>query len=190
MNLKTIGALIIGLGLVLAQLNERRSQISQQQSTVVPVTPEQKFERWQLKPGSIYDGDTLRLTRNGEEIQIRFCGIDAPEVKPKQPMGIESRDYLRSLVSRGNGEILLVPIEEDRYERVVGELYVQNKKESAIPLNLEMVRSGYAWHYERYSANCPSGEQFAIAQELAQEERLGIWSGNPQPPWEWRKAKK
>ncbi len=53
-----------------------------------------------------------------------------------------------------------------------------------------MVRDGYAWHYEKYSNTCPIRGEFALAQELAQEEGLGIWSGNPQPPWEWRKAKK
>ena len=97
---------------------------------------------------------------------------------------------MRSLVQSGNGELLLVPIEKDRYGQTVGELYVQNKKESVIPLNLEMVRAGYAWHYERYSANCPSGQQFKLAQELAQEEKLGIWKGNPQPPWDYRKAQR
>ncbi|MDJ0902218.1 MAG: thermonuclease family protein [Xenococcus sp. MO_188.B8] len=195
MKFKTLlngAVLFIGLGLAaFSQLNKgsERAQFSQtSQSTVVPVTPEQKFERWQLKPGSIYDGDTLRVIRGAEELKIRFCGIDAPE--KKQAGGIESRDYLRSLVSRGNGELLLVPIEKDRYGRTVAELYVQDRKKSAIPLNLEMVRAGYAWHYERYSANCPSGQQFALAQELAQEEGLGIWNGKPTAPWDWRKANK
>ncbi|MEM8723285.1 MAG: hypothetical protein AAGE84_29030 [Cyanobacteria bacterium P01_G01_bin.39] len=50
--------------------------------------------QWQVKPGSIYDGDTLRVVRGNEELKIRFCGIDAPELK--QPLGVESRDYLRS----------------------------------------------------------------------------------------------
>ena len=68
---------------------------------------------------------------------------------------------MRSLVELGNGELLLVPIEKDRYQRTVAEVYVQDSKDSAIPLNFQMVRDGYAWHYERYSANCPSGQQFA-----------------------------
>lgn len=51
-------------------------------------------EQWQVKPGSIHDGDTLRVVRGNEELKIRLCGIDAPEIK--QPLGIESRDYLRS----------------------------------------------------------------------------------------------
>ena len=53
-----------------------------------------------------------------------------------------------------------------------------------------MVRDGYAWHYKRYSGNCPTKNEYARAQELAQKEGLGIWNGNPQPPWEWRQSNK
>ena len=147
-----------------------------------------EFERWQLKPGSIYDGDTLRVIKGDEELKIRFCGIDAPE--KKQNLGIESRDHLRSLASIGNGELLLLPIEQDRYGRTVAEVYVRDSDSTAINLNVQMVRDGYAWHYERYSASCPIRGEFAIAQEMAQDEGLGIWQGNPQPPWEWRKRNK
>ena len=195
MKFKTLlngAVLFLGLGLAaFSQLNkgnERSQSLQTSQSTVVPVAPERKFERWQLKPGSIYDGDTLRVTKDGEEIKVRFCGIDAPE--KAQKLGIESRDYLRSLVSRGNGELLLVPIEQDRYGRTVGELYVQNKEKSAIPLNLEMVRAGYAWHYARYSSNCPMRDQLVMAEGLAKQERLGVWNGSHTPPWDYRKAQR
>ena len=145
-------------------------------------------EEWRVKEGSIYDGDTLRVVRGDEELKIRFCGIDAPE--KKMPMGIKSRDHLRSLAQIDNGEVLIIPIEEDRYGRTVAEVYVKDSRSTAINLNVQMVRDGYAWHYERYSGNCPIRNEFAIAQEAAQSEDLGIWKGNPQPPWEWRKAKK
>ena len=145
-------------------------------------------EVWQVKQGSIYDGDTLRVVRGSEELKIRFCGIDAPE--KKQSLGIESRDHLRSLVDISNGEILLIPIEQDRYDRTVAELYVKDSDDTAINLNVQMVRDGYAWHYERYSGNCPIRNEFAIAQEMAQSEGLGIWKGNPTPPWDWRRANK
>ena len=105
-------------------------------------------------------------------------------------MGIESRDHLRSLADINNGGLLIVPIEKDRYNRTVAEVYVKDSPSTAINLNVQMVRDGYAWHYERYSGNCPIRNEFAIAQEAAQSENLGIWNGNPQPPWEWRKANK
>ena len=68
-----LGVLIVGLGLIAYSRLDRRSPV-----TDLPKTPEQKFERWQLKPGSIYDGDTLRVVKDGQELKIRFCGIDAP----------------------------------------------------------------------------------------------------------------
>jgi endonuclease YncB( thermonuclease family) len=145
-------------------------------------------EVWQVKEGSIYDGDTLRVVRGTDEQKIRFCGIDAPE--KNQELGTESRDHLRSLVDIGKGELLLVPVEKDRYGRTVAEVYVKDSKSTAINLNVQMVRDGYAWHYEKYAGNCPIRNEFAIAQKSAQKEGLGIWNGNPQPPWEWRKANK
>ncbi len=78
----------------------------------------------------------MRVVRGDEELKIRFCGIDAPE--KKQKLGIEARDHLRSLVELGNGELLLVPIEKDRYGRTVAEVYVQDRKDSAINLNMQM----------------------------------------------------
>lgn len=182
--------LIIGLGLVGWNRLGLKLRFNSESVALEPTpeTPQQKFERWQLKPGSVYDGDTLRVVRGSEELKIRFCGIDAPELK--QPLGIESRDYLRSLVESGNGELLLVPIEQDRYERTVAELYVQDRSDSAINLNLEMVRAGYAWHYAQYSDSCPMRDQLIVAEGMAKSEGVGIWNGNPQPPWEWRRTNK
>ena len=101
---------------------------------------------WRVKPGSIYDGDTLRLISNNQELKIRLCGIDAPELK--QPLGIEARDYLRSLVAQGDGTIYVLPIEEDRYQRTVAELWIPIKPdfEQQIHLNTAMVDSnGRSW---------------------------------------------
>jgi endonuclease YncB( thermonuclease family) len=39
----------------------------------------------------------------------------------------------------------------------VAELLVPLKdKDDDIFLNSEMVRAGYAWHYQQYSGNCPN----------------------------------
>jgi hypothetical protein len=62
-------------------------------------SPPTNSEPWFIK--SVYDGDTLRLVRGNEELKIRLCGIDSPELD--QPLGIESRDYLRT---RGTSEPL------------------------------------------------------------------------------------
>ena len=139
-------------------------------------------ELWQVKEGSIYDGDTLRVIRGNEELKIRFCGIDAPE--KKQVLGIESRDYLRSLVAFSQGQVYITPIENDRYGRTVAELFCINGNF----LNAEMVKAGLAYHYQRYSGNCPHKQGIVIAEKTAQKSKLGVWgNNNSQPPWIWRK---
>jgi endonuclease YncB( thermonuclease family) len=89
-------SLLIGLILVLIGVLGNRQKIDGViEGTIDRVLFKNNYaEQWQIKPGSIHDGDTLRVVRGNEELKIRLCGIDAPEIK--QPLGIESRDYLRS----------------------------------------------------------------------------------------------
>ena len=180
--------LFVGLGLAVFSQMGRGNVSSNIFSTVAPVTSKDKFENWKVKPGSIYDGDTLRVVRGNEELKIRFCGIDAPE--KKQPLGIESRDYLRSLIAKGDGTIHVLPIEEDRYGRTVAELWIPIKPdyEAEIHLNTAMVEAGMAYHYEKYSGNCESAENLVWAENIARDEKLGVWNGNHQKPWDWRKS--
>ncbi|MBW4536539.1 MAG: hypothetical protein KME09_21635 [Pleurocapsa minor HA4230-MV1] len=86
---------LIGLILVLVGVLTNRKSISgSTEKAIANVLFKDNYaEQWQVKPGSIYDGDTLRVVRGQEELKVRLCGIDAPEIK--QPLGIESRDYLR-----------------------------------------------------------------------------------------------
>ena len=140
-------------------------------------------ELWQVKEGSIYDGDTLRVIKGNEELKIRFCGIDAPE--KAQELGLESRDYLRSLVAFSKGQVYITPIESDRYGRTVAELFDINGNF----LNAEMVKAGLAYHYQRYSGNCPHKQDIVVAEKTAKKSKLGVWgNNNSQPPWEWRKT--
>jgi len=107
-------------------------------------------------------------------------------------LGVESRDYLRSLIAQGNDTIHVSPIEQDRYGRTVAELWIPIKPdyEAQIHLNTAMVEAGYAHHYQKYSDSCVSAENLGWAEEIAKEDKLGVWNGNPQAPWEWRKANK
>ena len=183
MNFKTIlngAVLFIGLGLTAyAWLNGYRVRFNVE-TVATDEEPEesgQQLEEWQLVPRSIYDGDTLRARRGDEELKIRFCGIDAPEVR--MPMGIEARDHLRSLVDIGNGELLLLPVEQDRYGRTVAEVYVKDSRSTAINLNVQMVRDGYAWHYEKYSGNCPIRGEASDRSRIGSEGRFGNLERKP-----------
>ncbi|WP_051036143.1 thermonuclease family protein [Stanieria cyanosphaera] len=98
-------ALLIGLLLVTYPYLARKISFLPQFSFNLPQTPTDTTV-WQVKSGSIYDGDTLRLIGNNRELKIRLCGIDAPE--KNQPLGIEARNYLRSLIAQGDGTVYLV----------------------------------------------------------------------------------
>jgi len=91
---------------------------------------------------------------NVEELKIRLCGIDAPE--KAQPGGMASRDYLRARLP-DNVMVRVHAIESDRYDRTVAEVFLGETF-----INAEMVRKGYAWHYQRYSSNCPNRSDRAV----------------------------
>lgn len=160
-------------------------------SAVTNVMPGEKHlsQHLWLVPGSIYDGDTLRVTDGTKEIKLRLCGIDAPE--KDQPMGVASRDHLRALVDKGEGgQIIVVPIEKDRYGRMVADLFVDLGDEQEIHLNSQMVLDGMAYHYERYSSSCPQAEILEKAEAMAKEQSAGVWA-NPgaEKPWAYRKRR-
>jgi endonuclease YncB( thermonuclease family) len=131
-------------------------------------------------PGSVHDGDTLRVRRGTEEIKVRFCGIDAPELA--QPLGVESRDYLRRLL--GDGSVRLVEVERDRYGRMVGEVFLLDGRS----VNVEMVRAGMAYHYAKYSGNCGGRWAIGLAENEARSRSIGIWANDYQKPWDYRKT--
>lgn len=177
--------LIIGLLLV-----SRACISDQNERAVVPSNPPpvvQNAEQWQVKPGSVYDGDTLRVIRSSEEKKIRFACIDAPEVK--QAGGIEARDYLRSLLSSANNQVYVEPVDEDRYGRTVALLWIDRGKGKELVQQIQ-VESGTVWAYERYKDNCNQWKAIDNGMKQAQAARSGIWAGNPQSPWLWRKANK
>ena len=142
---------------------------------------------FQLVPSSIYDGDTLRVTDGSKEIKIRLCGIDAPE--KEQPMGIEARDHLRSLIAQGDGSLIVVPVKRDRYKRTVADVYVPLAgTEEEIYLNGQMILDGMAYHYEQYSSDCPDDYLLVRVEERAKAAGKGVWM-NPdaERPWEYRR---
>ncbi len=143
-------------------------------------------EHYQIVEGSVYDGDTLRVTDGRSETKLRFCGIDTPE--KDQAGGIESRDHLRSLIAQGDGSVIVVPVEMDRYGRTVAELFIPVSGEEEIHLNSQMVLDGYAYYYAQYSAVCPNKDVLARAEAVAKDRAAGLWT-NPlsEPPWDYQR---
>lgn len=136
----------------------------------------------------VSDGDTINVTcDNDEKLKLRFCGIDAPE--SRQPLGAESKALLSKLVE--NKQVIVRPMEQDKYDRTVAEVSVKvGDDEYAHNVNIEMVKSGMAYHYKQYSSNCPSREAIASAEDFAKGKKLGVWSSDYEKPWEYRRKNK
>lgn len=127
---------------------------------------------------SVSDGDTFTT---GDGDRIRLCGIDAPE--KSQPLGPESGNKLRSLLS--SGQVMVSEIEKDRYGRTVAEVFVVSSTE--ISVQEEMLKSGNAYLYRQYLANCPNARSFEDAEAIGRSQNVGIWSRSDLvKPWEYR----
>jgi micrococcal nuclease len=126
----------------------------------------------------VIDGDTIRLLQGGKQYKIRLNGIDAPEMG--QAYGRKSKEYLASLVSGKNAEVIVR--DTDRYGRYVGDVIVGGKN-----ANAELVAAGLAWHYTAYSKD----EELAALEKDARAKKLGLWADpKPVPPWEFRRQER
>lgn len=112
----------------------------------------------------VIDGDTIIYCKDNQEQRGRLSDIDAPETK--QEFGVESTDYLKSLLN--NQYVTITEDGIDYYGRNLITLEVNGKN-----INKLMVKHGYAWSYSRSIKN----EIFNL-ELIAQENNLGLWS-NP-----------
>lgn len=153
-----------------------------QNSTTASNSPGKGFTpTWEVL--NVHDGDTIRV-RQGQKIErVRMACIDAPELA--QPLGNESRDYLKSLIAQNGDRVTLKIVDTDRYGRKVAEVFAEGKF-----LQAEQVKSGMAYVYDRYLNNCPDAAAVKQAQDFAQSSRVGVWSGNYTKPWDYRKTKR
>jgi micrococcal nuclease len=138
-------------------------------------------ETWQVV--RVTDGDTLVAERKGKQEKIRFCGIDAPE--QAQPLGDQATAYLQGLVDQAQGKITIVPVERDRYGRMVAEVFVLGNEEKFV--QTEMLQSGMAYIYPQYVNRCWNNLSMKAAEVIGQEQKAGVWAGDYQRPWDYRK---
>lgn len=102
-------------------------------------------------------------------------GIDCPE----KEQGFGQRAKQRTATICIGKAVKVVEKGQDRYGGTIGEVFADGQD-----VNLELVREGLAWWYERYAPDD------AVLQRLEQEARnarRGLWS-DPEPaaPWDWR----
>lgn len=127
---------------------------------------------------SVIDGDTIEI----HDTRIRFHGIDAPE--SGQTCLINQQSYrcgqkaaiaLDELIS--GSTVTCAERDIDRYGRIVAECFSRS-----VNLNEAMVKAGWALAYREYSVDYVNDEQHA------RENELGLWAGEFQAPWDYRRG--
>jgi micrococcal nuclease len=123
------------------------------------------------------DGDTIRVNRNGEEIVIRFIGLDTPEtVAPDRPVecfGPEASARTTELVE--GGQVWLEYDEAsgltDKYDRTLAFVWLDPQT----MLNELLIAEGYAEEVT-YADGYAHQRDFQDAERAAQSARVGLWS--------------
>ena len=129
----------------------------------------------------VLDGDTIDIAGT----RIRLEGIDAPESaqmcsrkgKGLWPCGEEATEHLKRLTS--GRRVVCNDAGEDRYGRMLGWCAVDG-----LDINAEMVRSGFAWAFVRYS------KRYVSAEREARQAEAGIWQGEAEPAWAFRERRR
>ena len=117
----------------------------------------------------VVDGDTIDVALPSDSIRVRLSGADAPE--HDQPWGPQATAALESRVL--HREVELVPVEQDRYDRMVAHVCVGPEDVGA-----SLITQGDAWAYRRYLED----PAYCALEGVARAARRGVWS---YPPSQW-----
>jgi endonuclease YncB( thermonuclease family) len=125
----------------------------------------------------VVDGDTIDI----DGTRIRLHGIDAPEAGQRcnKANGVEWRcgqSAVKALVRLVQGKTVKCDhLIDDGMGRMVASCHVAGADVSA-----QLVRTGNAWAFVRYSRD------YVSLEEQARAKGIGIWQGTAQPAWEYR----
>jgi len=125
----------------------------------------------------VIDGDSIVVvSRDGEELEVRLWGIDAPE--NGAPWSKKSTRRLKQLL--GGQTLTVFPVTFDRYQRLVSEIEAEQTN-----IGLRLVEEGLAWVYRRYN----NRQDYIDTQDVARDLAVGLWAdpdASATPPWRWR----
>ena len=147
--------------------------------------PQKKWSSYVNGNAKVVDGDTIII----KNLRIRLFGIDAPE--KNQICKINSKAYN---CGKSSTEALKRFIDDHRvlctwknldiYGRPLAFCSVSRIDGSEIFLNGMMVATGNAVAYKKYS------KKYLKTEKSARENREGIWQGEFDMPWDWRRKYK
>lgn len=146
-----------------------------------PVTTSAVEARTLTGSAVVVDGDTFDL----DGTRIRVWGVDAVESSQRCFIGTQGWDCgaeaTEALKKRLDGEKVECAVQyKDSFGRTVAKCTVKSED-----VGVWLVKTGMAVDFPRYSNGA-----YAAQQNDAHFRKVGIWRGEFEMPWDWRKATK
>ncbi len=122
----------------------------------------------------VVDGDTIRVNIDGQDMPVRYIGIDTPEtVDPNRPVGCfgqeasaRNRELLEDQQIRLESDIS----DTDQYGRLLRYVWIGDQMVNEI-----LLREGYA-QVTTYPPDVKYVDRFLEAQREARDAERGLWA--------------
>lgn len=135
----------------------------------------------------ITDGDTIKVeATDNKDYTLRVLGLDTPEKYPTrfgyaECFGEEASKHAQSLLQgefNSGSRIYAELYEEDKYDRVLADVYLQDRAFESWTLFAEkMIRDWYGWVY-RWWIKTKNYNKLLRAELYAKRNKLGLWNKN------------
>jgi micrococcal nuclease len=128
----------------------------------------------------VIDGDTIEVTIDGAEEDVRYIGVDTPEtVKPGSPVqcyGPQASAANHRLVEGRTVRLVFDAERRDVYDRLLAYVYAEDRGQAgkARFVNAALVRQGYA-HTLEIAPNTGHAPQLRRLQAQAGRAGRGLW---------------
>jgi len=122
----------------------------------------------------VVDGDTIKVSVDGEIHSLRYIGIDTPELS--EPMGSTCCAANEQLVAGQTVYLEKDQSDTDQYGRLLRYVYLP----SGLLVNAELVRQGYAKSVT-YPPDTSRQETLDAVEHQARGAALGLWAPTPTP---------
>lgn len=132
-----------------------------------------------IKLDKCIDGDTAAFIINNKSEKVRFLGIDAPEsVHPNldvEEFGMDASEYTCKMLKNASNIYIEYDVNSDirdKYDRILGWIFVDNNNLSELLLSKGLAEVKYVYGDYKYISNLCS------VQEKAYFNKVGIWSND------------
>lgn len=125
----------------------------------------------------VIDGDTIRVDMGGKTEDVRFIGVDTPELHhPKRPVQCfaqAAKEFTANMIGQNRVRLEADPEDDNRdlYNRLLRYVYLPD----GTLVNAELVRQGYGFAYTYFPFT--KLEEMRGYEHEAREQNRGLWSG-------------